>query len=42
MEYDKTRHDNSEILSYAFEEYLFDSDNDLVMAIIEQFIGELK
>ena len=33
---------NSELIAYAFEEYLYDSDNELVMAIIEQFIGELK
>ena len=40
--YNKYRHDNSELTAYAFEEYLFDSDNELVMAIIEQFIGELR
>lgn len=40
--YNKYRHDNSELIAYAFEEYLYDSDNELVMAIIEQFIGELK
>ena len=40
--YTKYRHDDTELMAYAFEEYLFDSDNDLVMAIIEQLVGELK
>ena len=40
--YTKYRHDNSELIAYAFEEYLYDSDNVLVMDIIEQFIGELR
>jgi len=38
----KYRHDNAEIMAYAFEEYLYDSDNDLVMAIIEQLVGEMQ
>jgi len=29
-------------MAYAFEEYLYDSDNDLVMAIIEQLVGEMQ
>jgi hypothetical protein len=28
--YTKYRHDNSELIAYAFEEYLYDSDNVLV------------
>ena len=39
--YNKYRNDNSELLAYAFEESLFKSENKLVNAIMEQFIGSI-